>query len=171
MGEVERSEFLSFYESQKSELHFDNRRVLEKYCQDDVTVLRQACRMSKHDFMHIGYIELFHESITIAAACSKVLRKRFLQRVTIFLIPTVGYTCNKKYSKKALMWLLHMQQKDCVKILHAHSRRDCRMPELPRFSVDGYCSAVSNFCEFLVANFTAVSCSRSVTSQPCEVMY
>jgi len=38
MGE-ERSEFLAWYESQKSEI-FGIRRVLEKHFQDDVTVLR-----------------------------------------------------------------------------------------------------------------------------------
>jgi len=38
MGEEEGSEFLAWHESQKSEL-FDNRRALEKYYQDDFTVL------------------------------------------------------------------------------------------------------------------------------------
>jgi hypothetical protein len=41
MGESERKDFLAWYEGQKSTI-FDNRRVLEQYCQDDVTVLRQA---------------------------------------------------------------------------------------------------------------------------------
>ena len=40
MGEEERQEFLAWYESQKSDEVFDNRRVLEMYCQYDVTVLR-----------------------------------------------------------------------------------------------------------------------------------
>ena len=44
MGEEERREFLAWYESH--EPIFDKRRVLECYCQDDVTVLRQACRVS-----------------------------------------------------------------------------------------------------------------------------
>jgi hypothetical protein len=46
MSAGERTEFLASYEEQKSEV-FDNRRVLESYCQDDVTVLRQACRVFK----------------------------------------------------------------------------------------------------------------------------
>ena len=37
MGEGERKDFLSWYNEQ---IVFDNRRVLEQYCQDDVTVLR-----------------------------------------------------------------------------------------------------------------------------------
>ena len=52
---------------------------------------------------------LFLESITIASACNKVLRKRFLQPDAIGLIPTGGYTCNKNYSMKAMMWMLHME--------------------------------------------------------------
>jgi len=67
MGEEERSEFLAWYESQKSEL-LDNRRVHEKYCQDHVTVLRHAFRVFRREFIQMGYIELFLESITMASA-------------------------------------------------------------------------------------------------------
>jgi len=89
MGEGERSEFLEWYETQ--EPPFDNRRVLEQYCQDDVRVLRQACRAFLREFMETGNLDVFLESITIASACNKVLRKRFLQPDTIGLIPIAGY--------------------------------------------------------------------------------
>jgi len=36
IGDVERSDFLAWYDSQKSDPIYDNRRVLEKYCQDDM---------------------------------------------------------------------------------------------------------------------------------------
>jgi len=39
MSAKEREEFLAWYEGQRSEV-FDNRSVLEAYCQDDVTVLK-----------------------------------------------------------------------------------------------------------------------------------
>ena len=46
MSESERRDFLARYEIQKKKgAVFDNRRVLETYCQDDVTVLLQACRV------------------------------------------------------------------------------------------------------------------------------
>ena len=108
VSEGERNESLAWYESQKESI-YDNRQVLESYCQDDVTVLRQVFRVFRREFMHVGYIEVFLESVTIASACNKVLRKRFLQPDTIGLIPTGGYTCKNKYSKKAMMWLLHME--------------------------------------------------------------
>jgi hypothetical protein len=60
--------------------------------------------------MQIGNIGVFVETITIASACNKVLRKRFRKPDTIGLIPAGGYTSNNNYSKKAMMWLLHMGQ-------------------------------------------------------------
>ena len=86
------------------------------------------------------YIEVFLESLTIASACNKVLRRKFMKTETIGLIPPGGYTCNNKYSKNAIMWLLHMDQTDGVAIKHAHNGRVYRQPELPHFSVDGYCA-------------------------------
>jgi len=58
MGEEERNEFLAWYKSHNSE-HFDKRRVLLKYSQDDVTVLRQAFRGFRREFMQIGSIDYF----------------------------------------------------------------------------------------------------------------
>jgi len=44
MSGGDRKEFLAWYETRNSQL-FDNRHVLEAYCQDDVTVIRKACRV------------------------------------------------------------------------------------------------------------------------------
>jgi hypothetical protein len=71
MSEGERKEFVAWYASQKDEV-FDNRRLLEEYCQADVTVLRQACRVFRCEVMQIGNIDVFVESITIASAYNKV---------------------------------------------------------------------------------------------------
>ena len=139
MGESERIEFLAWYDRQKDNV-FDNRHVFEQYCQDEVTVLRQACQMFRRDFIEIGNVDIFLESCTIASACNKVLRKRFLKPETIGLIPDGGYSCNQNYSKKALMWLLHIEEMDGCKIMHARNGREYRLPELPRFSIDGYCA-------------------------------
>ena len=119
----DRSEFLVWYESHRSET-FDTRRVLESYCQDDVTVLRQACRVFRRVFLKIGHIDVFVESITIAFACNKFLRKRFLKPDIIGLIPTGGFTCNNRYSKKARMWLLHMEETDVVQKMHCRNGRE-----------------------------------------------
>ena len=66
-------------------------------------------------------IEVFLESLSIASACNKVLRRKFLKPDTIVLITAVGYTCNNMYSRKAIMWLLHMEKNDGVAIKHARN--------------------------------------------------
>ena len=75
--------------------------------------------MFRREFMQAGHIDVFVETITMASACNKVLRKRFLKPDTIGLIPTGGYSCNNRYSKKALMWLLHMEETYGVQILQS----------------------------------------------------
>ena len=101
----ERAESLDWYDTQRSML-FDNRRVLETYCQDDVAVLRQACRVFRREFLQVGNIDVFQKSVTIASACNKVLRKLFLKPDTKGLIPTGGYSGIVNYSKKAMRWLV-----------------------------------------------------------------
>jgi len=142
-SEGERKDLLSWYNEQK-----DNLGVLEQYCQDDVTVLRQACQIFRRDFMEIGNIEVFLESVTIASACNKVLRKKFLKPETVGLIPAGGYSANNRYSKKAPIWLLHMVQADGCQI-HARNGRKYRPPELPHYSVDNYCAETRTVYEFL----------------------
>ena len=150
MSESERRDFLAWYEIQKKKgAVFDNRRGLGTYCQDDVTVLRQACRAFRREFMQIGNIEVFLEDITIASACNKVLRKQFLKPDTIGLIPTGGYSGNIYYSKKSLMWLVYREKTDGRRrILHGSNGREYRLPELPHFSDDGFCPETRTVYEF-----------------------
>ena len=44
MSESGRRNFMAWYDTQKDKV-FDNKHVLEQYCQDDVSVLRQACQI------------------------------------------------------------------------------------------------------------------------------
>ena len=82
-------------------------------------------------------------------------RKRFLQPDMIGLIPTGEYTSNTNYSKKAMMWLLHMEEMDGVKIMHG---REYKLPELPQFSVDGYCPETRTIYEFFGCYFHCHTC-------------
>jgi len=139
MSVGERREFMAWYNELKLKV-FDNMRVLEQYCQDDVTVLRQACRVFRREFLEIGNIEVFLDALTIASACNKVLRTKFLKPEPIRLIPPGGYSANRRYSKKALMWLLQMERTDGCHIRHARNAREYKPPEFPHYSVDGYCA-------------------------------
>ena len=139
MGESERKVFTAWYDTQKDEV-FDNRRVFEQYCQDEVMVLRQACQILRRDFIEIGNVDVSLQFCTIASACNKVLLKRFLKPETIGLMPTGGYSCNQNYRKKSLMWILYVEEMDGYKMMHARNGREYRRPELLHFSVDGYCA-------------------------------
>jgi len=110
MSESERRDFIAWYEIRKKKRAvFNNRRVLGTYCPDCVTVLRQACRVFRREFIQIGKIEIFLEAITIASACNKVLRKMLLKADTLGLIPTGGYSGNVNYSRKSLKLLVYRE--------------------------------------------------------------
>ena len=168
MSEGERREFMAWYNEQKVKV-FDNRHVIEQYCQNDVTVLHQACRVFRPEFLEIGNIEVFHEALTIELACNKVLRKKFLKPETIGLIPPGGYSANRRYSKKALIWLLHMIRTDGCHIQHGRNGRQFRPLELPHYSVDGYCAETRTIYEFLVSYYHGYKCQpfRDVKTLAC----
>jgi len=122
MSEGERREFMAWYNEQKVKV-FDNRRMLEQYCQGNLTVLRQACRVFRREFLEIGNIEVFLEALAIASACNKVLRKKILKPETKGLILPGVYSANRRYSKKALMVFLHMERTDGCHIQHERNGR------------------------------------------------
>jgi hypothetical protein len=81
---------------------------------------------------------VFVGAITIASACNKGLRKRFLKPDTIGTIPAGWYSGNNKYSKKAIVWFnINNRPKDTH--LHARNGREFRLPELHHLNVDRYC--------------------------------
>jgi hypothetical protein len=98
--------------------------------------------------MLVGNIEVFQESVTIASACNKALRKLFQKPDTIGLIPTGGYTGNVNYSKKAMMWLVYREQTDGCRIAYGRNGREYRLPELPHLSVEGFCGETRTVYEF-----------------------
>ena len=101
---------------------------------------------------------VFLEALIIASACKKVLRKKFLKPETIGLIPPGGYSANRRYSKKALMWLLHMERTDGCHIRHPRNGREFRPPELTHYSVDGYCAETRTIYEFLGCYYHDCKC-------------
>ena len=56
------------------------------------------------------------------------------------------------------MWLLHMEQTDGVVIKHARNGRQYRLPELPHFSVDGYCAESNTVCELCGCYWHGCAC-------------
>jgi len=169
MSESERKEFMSWYDAQKDKV-FDNRRVLEQYCQDDVTILRQAYQIFRIDFMEVGNVDVFLESCTIASTCNKVLRKRFLKPETIGLIPSGGYSCNRNYSKKAVMWIWNRRTTAQYNMLETVENSD--FPELPRYGVHGYCSETRTVIQFWGCFYHGHSCQpfRDLTTMSDDTL-
>ena len=165
MSESERSEFLACHEGQKFEV-FDNRRVLEFYCQCEICFLREACQVLRRESIQIVNINVFIECITIGSACNMLLRKRFLKPDTIGLITSGGYPCNINYSNKAMMWLVYRELTDACTILHARNGRDFRPPELPNPSVDSFCPETETVYEFLRCFYHGDTCQpfRDITT-------
>jgi len=87
-----------------------------------------------------------------------VLRKKCLKPETIGLIPPGCYSANRRYSKKALMWFLHMERTDGCRIQHARNGREYRSPKLPHYRVDGYCAETRTVYEFLGCYYHGCKC-------------
>ena len=56
------------------------------------------------------------------------------------------------------MWLLHIEQMDGCRIMHARNGREYRPPELPKYSVDGYCPETKIMYEFLGCFYHGRTC-------------
>jgi len=67
---------------------------------------------------------------------------------------------------KTFMWLVHMEKTDGVKITHCRNGREYRFPEMPRFSVDGYCPETHTIYEFFGCYYHGHTCQplRYVTT-------
>ncbi len=121
--------------------------------------------------MQIGNIGVFLETITIASAENKVLRKQFLKPNTIGLIPTGGYSGNVNYSK-ALMWLVYREQTEGCRVRYERNGREYRLPELPHLRVDGFCAEtrmVYEFCGCYCHGHTCLT-FRDVSIIVCEIL-
>jgi len=72
----------------------------------------------KTEFIEIGNVDVFLESVTITSACNKVMRKRFLKPITIGLIPSGGYR-------------VYREQTDSCTIMHTRNGHDYRPADFP----------------------------------------
>ena len=64
------------------------------------------------------------------------------------------------------MWLVYREKTDGRKILHGRNGRECRQPELPNLSVDGFCPETRTVYEFFGCYFHGHTCQafRDVTT-------
>ncbi|XP_031338599.1 uncharacterized protein LOC116167355 [Photinus pyralis] len=81
---------------------FDFQSEIVQYCVQDVNILRQAYVEFWHKFVTENKVDPFRECCTIAAACSLVFRRNFLQKETIGRIPHGGYRAADNQSRVPL---------------------------------------------------------------------
>ncbi|KAG8239991.1 hypothetical protein J437_LFUL018633 [Ladona fulva] len=90
----------------------------------DVRILRSACLRFREIFLSTTGGDHFRESVTIASACMRVFRKRFLKQDIIAITPPGGYRLADNQSRKALLWLLWEEKRRGTVIQHATNRRE-----------------------------------------------
>ena len=103
---------------------FENKRVLEAYCQYEGSVLLEACRVYRRELLQIGKIDVFLESVTITSACIMVTRNGYLKPNTRGLILSGGYTGKVNHSNKAIIWLVYREHTDGCTIRQARKGRE-----------------------------------------------
>ena len=87
--------------------------------------------------------------MTIASACNKLFRKKFLQPDKIVIIHIGGYTDNnRKQSRKATAWL-KLKEKEGKRSLHGRNGKERQLPKLPDIHVDGFCEETRTMYEFM----------------------
>ena len=130
--------FMTWYNRLQSQNYvFDFQHEIIKYCKSDVDILRRSCVKFRDDFIATTELDPFASCLTIASACNLVFRAKYLEPHTIAVIPPNGYQPQKKYSIKALKWLMYLSHKEGVHIQHARNGGEHRVG---KYFLDGFIS-------------------------------
>lgn len=112
----------------------------------DVNILTKACLKFRKMFLEETNVCHFSEATTIASACNKVYRRRYLKGDTIGLVPKGGYRNTSVQSKIAIQWPIWEERERNINILHAAKQREVYAGN---YKVDGYCPETKQVFEFL----------------------
>ena len=137
MKESARKDFMKWWEEKREggEI-FDFQHELERYCINDVLVLRLCVEEFRKMFSELGEVDPILESYTLTHACSLVYRKKYLEPETMGIIPPWGYKSAKQYSRIGIVWLEYMSKKMKKHIRHARNGGEVCI--LNRYYVDGF---------------------------------
>ncbi|XP_041478761.1 uncharacterized protein LOC121426498 isoform X1 [Lytechinus variegatus] len=119
-------DFNEWYDSLPPDYIFDFQKELREYCESDVQILHQSCKIFRNHFKEITKtktnetgIDPFLRTLTLPSACNLLFRTNYLRPDTIALIPQEGYANPKRYSIKSVEWLTHMSREKEIEIRHA----------------------------------------------------
>ena len=103
-----RQQFLEWYLGEvRRGAVFDFKKEIFKYCELDVLILENSCTKFRELFMSLtsmdnyAGVDPFKFGVTLASICNLVFRSLFLEKDTIPLLPSEGFTPKKPQSKKS----------------------------------------------------------------------
>ena len=135
LKENERNNFYNWYQEQLEKNYvFDFEKEILQYCRSDVDILRRCCLKFRDLFINTTGVDPFHSCITIASACNRVYRSKFLKEDTIAIIPPQGYRPKDRHSLAAIRWLKWLSHKHGIEIKHARNHGEQRVGP---YKVDG----------------------------------
>ena len=146
MREESREQFISWYNEkvQKGE-EFNFQKEMESYCRSDVDILRRGCGEFRKVFMEHGGICPFLEAITIADACNKVWRSKYLPENEIAIISSKD-SSRRRFSMKAIRWIQSLAKEKGIVIHHAKNGGEV---QIGNYHVDGFHKESKIVYEFL----------------------
>jgi len=148
-----RKQFLEWWEEEKSSGRiFDFQKEMRDYCLSDVDILRKASLKFRDLFLKTTGMDPL-ENVTIAGACMKLFRTKYLKPNLIGFMPHNGYRFKDKQSKIALKWLRYFEKEHNIKIRTAENGQE---KKIGGYKVDGYCPNFNDkptIFEFHVSNY------------------
>ena len=152
----QRRKFMEWYNAEKADYGgvFDFRSQIVKYCQVDVTVLRECTLKFRKDFIAGTKVDPF-KSVTIAAACQRYYRTFHLQKDDVAVISGHGYQANRKTSVEATEWLLWKNSQTGGNIQHGRNGKEFKVG---KYFVDGYDPITNTAYEYNGAVFHGCTC-------------
>jgi len=141
---AKKDQFNQWYEEHKDQ-EFDFQKEIERYCKDDVNILRKAVLTFGQLFIESTGVDPYKHSSTIASACSDVFRRKFLEKGMIGIVPHEGYRRKDKHSVVAIKWLMWISHSEGIQMQHARNHGEVKIGD---FKVDGFCYELNKIFEF-----------------------
>lgn len=150
MSDAEKNKFNEWHDNLvKSNYVFNNRVELEKYCIEDVIILRRAALVYMRDFLTLFDFNPFLQSMTLAQCMLLVYRKQFLEPNTLPVIPKNQYKSTQNRSRICRKWIIYQNSKLKGK---GFIKEEVKLPS--NISVDGYDELNNTIYEFNVSFFS-----------------
>ena len=146
MREESRTHFILWYNDkvQRGE-EFNFQKEMELYCRSDVDILRRGCGEFRKVFMEHGGVCPFLEAITIADACNKVWRGKYLPENQIAIISSKD-SSRRRFSMKAVRWIQSLDKEKGIYIQHAKNGGEV---QIGNYHVFGFHKESKTVYEFL----------------------